>query len=475
MKNNEKLLNIIGEVDEQLVPDLAPKKRSKAKWFALGGGVCAAALVGVLALNNLGGDEIPVSPNVPDTSEATTDVADTTEPVQTSTTTTATTPNIVEMTPVTEESTITAPTDEEYAEILVNHRIYPEYSLPVFTDDGLAVIDAEMQFGGMGMGGIWMYDISEYDMPNPWTEELQLERLPVFHNMAYTEQIGGTPIYLDAETMSVMAENTAASLGMTVDSVETQMLSEIIGNPLEDLGLTDAPYRVMAQCSGGDFGGASIDVYGDGKIKVEFTEPLSLPADYRFNYNTESDEEGEKTAAYVTELLKGLLQFDDPVSFSYNDRNIRYEAGRDYCAYDRSEDIVQDILNFNLCSARICPNDDGKLWLIWLNNALCSADYMGDYPIISEPEARALLLEHCYISPSTASKIDEQDIVKVELIYRSNDEYLLPYYRYYVDTSDEWQGDPDFLGDMREFSPCYVPAVSAEYLSDMTLWDGALN
>lgn len=475
MKKNEKLLEIIGEADEQLVPEIEPtKSSSKAKWFALGGGICAAALVGVLAVHNMNNDKIPVSPDVPDTSEMTVEVMESVEPVQTTTSVTDK--------PVTEEPTFSEEvselpvlTDEEYAEILENHRIYPEYVLPESSDDGLEMLIADIGFGAMGMGGIWMYDISEYDMPNPWTEELQLDSLPVFRNLAYTEQIGGAPVYLTEDVMSLMAENTAASLGMTTDSIETQMLSDIIGNPLEDLGLTDAPYRVVGECSGGSFGGATIDVYGDGRIKVKFTEPISLPNGYRFNYNTESDEEGERSAAYVTELLRGLLQFDDPVSFSYNDRNIYYEAGRDYCAYDRSDDIVQDILNFNLCSAKLCPNDEGKLWLIWLNNALCAADYMGDYPIISQAEARALLLENGYISASTSSKIDEQDIAKVELIYRSSDEYILPYYCYFVDTSDEWQGDPDFLGEMREFSLCYVPAVSAEYLSDIALWDGSIN
>ena len=46
MKNREILLDVIGDTDEKLIPDLSPKRKPNRilKWAAVGG-VCAAAVI----------------------------------------------------------------------------------------------------------------------------------------------------------------------------------------------------------------------------------------------------------------------------------------------------------------------------------------------------------------------------------------------------------------------------------------------
>jgi len=105
---------------------------------------------------------------------------------------------------------------------------------------------------------------------------------------------------------------------------------------------------------------------------------------------------------------------------------------------------------------------------------LTCSEYLGDYPIITEEEARELLLNGNCIPAVSSDNIEEKDIVKVELIYRT-DEYIQPYYRYYVDTTDSSLLDAERRGDMKEYCLYHVPAVSSEFLEELTVWDGIFN
>lgn len=69
MKNREILMDVIGDVDEKLVPSVSEKakKRSVAKWVALGGACAAAVIAAVIFLPKLGADVL--SSSKPDSSE----------------------------------------------------------------------------------------------------------------------------------------------------------------------------------------------------------------------------------------------------------------------------------------------------------------------------------------------------------------------------------------------------------------------
>lgn len=64
MKNKDILLDVIGDTDEKLVPELTVKKKKSniVKWSALGG-VCAAAVIACIAILPKAGDDTVISPS----------------------------------------------------------------------------------------------------------------------------------------------------------------------------------------------------------------------------------------------------------------------------------------------------------------------------------------------------------------------------------------------------------------------------
>lgn len=403
MNNKEILLDVIGDTSPELIPDISPKKKKRRaiKWAAAGVGICAAAVIACIAIFP-GGEKSSVN-------------------------------------------------------------ISPYSGLPQISGSkkaGSEKISSEITFGAMGYEALMVYDISELDTPNPWSEDSGITELPVFRNLAYTGNEGGrTALYLTEEQMTGIAENTASSLNTDITQTEIVYLRDFMMNVPERF--YDGVYSVEAECSDK----TKITVYGGGKIRIDF-DGRSLPGEYSFTYSETSGEEAEATLKYLTEEYSSVLAFGEPACYSYADRSYFGEESRSYYVYDASGDTVQDILNYNLSNAQFCPDDYGNLMCIWLDNAFCSAEYLGDYPIISSDDAKALLLADSYISTVpdeyiNGGSIAEDDIAKSELVYRTyNAEYYQPYYKFYVELDASGFEIDDGLHDYGIF---YVPAVEAEY------------
>ncbi|MBQ8333146.1 MAG: hypothetical protein IJX93_05175, partial [Clostridia bacterium] len=60
----------------------------------------------------------------------------------------------------------------------------------------------------------------------------------------------------------------------------------------------------------------------------------------------------------------------------------------------------------------------------------------------------------------------------VELMYRTTDRYVMPYYKFYVRIEE---GDNCNFEGEKMWAIYYVPAVSSEYLDESTFWDGSFN
>ena len=154
MKNNELLLETIGEIDEKLVPELdseAKRKSISIKRIAVIGAAAAAvtALVCVtlpmLSRNN----------NKP------------------------------------------------------KHEFIDTGEREIF--EGKEKISPELDNGAMGMGfeGLMAYDISELDEPSVWAEEMEIEHLPVYRNTALDAEI-------PEEYQRERAERIALALGTEI-------------------------------------------------------------------------------------------------------------------------------------------------------------------------------------------------------------------------------------------------------------------
>lgn len=404
MKNRDILLEVIGDTDEKLVPDLTAKKKKSSilKWATLGG-MCAAAVFCAVLLPKFNQDHNTISPygTLPQT--------------------------------------------------------YDESIKP-----GEERIKSNVIFGGMGFEGLMAYDISELDTPNPWTPDSGLTSMPVYRNLAYNDVY--IKVCLSEDQMKEIAQNTASLLKTKISDMKVTYVRDFVQGVYGEI--LNGVYSVDAKC-GND---STITVYGDGQIRILF-DNNHLPADLSFTYRQTTAEQAQETLKYLANEYAGLLGFDAPEYFSYADRTYSGEEIRSYFIFNRSQNMVQSILNYNLSCAQFAPNDSGDLMCIWLNNPYCSSEYIGDYPIISETDAKNALLSGSYYSSVPkdyirGGKISESDIAKTELVYRNNsEEYYQPYYKFYVELDTTAF---NMAENLKNYGIFYVPAVEADYLDDFT-------
>ena len=420
MKTNEMLLYAIGEVDPRYIPDLTPKKAAfpLKRWAAVGGGIAAALLIGFVALR-IGGLRAPVGTETP---------ADHT-------------PDMSDGGP--EDSWENGPSGEQD----------PAGGLPKIT--------AELTTGDMGFEGYMAYSVDELENGNPWRGiPADTEALPVYENLLYSEHADPV-LYETEEELRGAAETAAERLGMTVLSLEVQTMGEIRGTEY-----TERPTGASAECEG-DFGAATVYVSNAGMIRTQFSDPLPFGS------------EEEKSAAM--DILSAYLGYRDAVIAESGDRDIYGVRSRQYRVYEDSSDPVQKLLNYSIAVSRLYETDDGAgLGTVWKYPGIDVLKFLGDYPVIGEDEARAMLLNGEYLTTVPAdtlpeSGITEDRIDRVELVYRTGprDKYIEPYFRFLVRLRE---GFPASAAEgLSNWGAYYVPAVRTEYLAEIPVWDGSFN
>ncbi|MBR5177987.1 MAG: hypothetical protein IKW90_04180 [Lachnospiraceae bacterium] len=343
--------------------------------------------------------------------------------------------------------------------------ISPYVNLPQIgnsnTKSGTDKINPTIRFGEMGFEGLMAYDISELDTPNPWNPDLKLSSLPVYRNLAYNDF--GEMVYLSEEQIREIAKNTASALKVDVIDTKITYVKDFEQGEVPD-EILKSIYRIDVNCSDN----TTITVYGDGQIRIEF-ERNTLPSGYNFSHNSTSKEEAQKVMDYLSDKYGSLLHYDNALCFSIADRSFSGVENRSYYVYDRSDEPVQSILNYNLSFSKFAPDDNGDLLCIWLNNPLCVSEYLGDYPIISVDEATEQLMNGKYFSSVPGDyirngRISKEGIAKIELVYRNNKvEYYQPYYKYYVELDSAAFNMADGL---KNYGIFYVPAIDSEFLEE---------
>lgn len=423
----ERILNMLSEVDETYIAQAADVKRPPAWHRYLGWGMTAACAVIALCicLRSLTvGVNKPAEPGTPGNGIQTADPS---------------------------AASQTTPGSSEAEE------------LPILT--------ARFESGAMGFEGLLYYDISEAEDANPWTEEHAPASLPVYRNPAYTDS-SGLSVFLSDEAMLELAEQTAVALGASVDHTEFHRVHDIIDYSIEGLSGTEA-YNLTAETAFGE-----ITVYGNGQIRIFFSEPVILPEEYSFTYSHTTDDEAFDVIRYLTERYSGLCSFEKITADTGGDYTYYGDRIRFYGAYDGGGDLTQQILSYHFNRISFGPDDDGNLFVIWLGNLLTGAQKAGDYPLISADTARSFLLsgESITTVPDDyllGGTITETQIAKTELVYRTGNtsELFMPYYRFYVELTN-FQTQTEGLTC---YGMYYVPAVSGEYLSDFPVWDGQFH
>lgn len=319
--------------------------------------------------------------------------------------------------------------------------------------------------GAMGFEGIICYDIDEIDNGNPWREDMVFSTLPVFENRAYHS--AGEPVGLKESAILERLETICTV--MELDTMEREY--ERNGE------------RVISITAGA--GGVTVKAYANGEITINFEDGLTLPEYLHFTLSDTSHQEAEEVMEYFTQQFSELINFEKPktvLSGNYivydnysQDGNylMKSRFQRSYMLYEGAGDDMEDLLNYKMNFVEFYPDEEGRLSLIRINDALSCADKLGDYPIITVTEARDCLLNGNYITSVPYEIEDETLIRKVELVYRSSalEKKLMPYYRFYVEL-------PDYMpkeNGPTTFGAYYVPAVMSEYISNMSLFDGSTN
>lgn len=334
----------------------------------------------------------------------------------------------------------------------------PEIPLtPIQTDLAILTVPIE-QDGGMGYEAMMAYDISDLENGNPWQENMELETLPVFENAT---PVGNTGIRqgkgLTAREMTVLAEETASKLGLTINST-TVHPSEA---ELKKTGqVSSEVVSVVVQV-----GDAKITVDRTGMISVFFGTARDVPEGLYFGHGSAVDtvdKAKETTLALVKEYRKSVALTNPALKvwsdYTYSgERNWRFEA------YEGRGTIIDRILNYNFNTIEFGPDDERKLLLIRINHTNLSQK-IGDYPIISATEAKDLLLQGHYLTTVPEGFPGKDYVKKVELIYRKqiSCEVFMPFFKFYVEM-------PTMQLDngLKTYGVYYVPAVQSEYLSGL--------
>ncbi len=399
MKEN-RLLNILGQVDEEYIAEAVPggrKKRSLAwlRWVA-----AAAACFGLVVYGR-----VLMKP-----------VGDTTGSVGPST-----------VAPKIENEGNLVDSEEESAE-----------EVPSIVADLPGESTSEREGEAMGFEAVMCYSADELENGNPWRENMELETLPVFKNGSYDPSGASVPVGLSEQEMMEIAAESALTLRVEILSTDSTE-DKVVGN-------TDS---------------GKLTVFADGTLMYEPAETIELPEEYRIAFDDATEPEAKAVMEYLAEQYATILDYKNPVIAMSGDYSFSGDYTRRCRIYDAGESVVESMLNYWFNYGQFLLDDDGKLWMIRIFDALCKAETIGDYPLISLREARDKLLNGQYETNVPMAVQGEEYIAKVELCYRpgSMEEYLLPYYRFYVELQDMDEEQMTFANGLKTYGIYYVPAI----------------
>lgn len=323
---------------------------------------------------------------------------------------------------------------------------------------------------GMGFEGYMAYSADELVNGNPWSPGAQLSSLPVFTNAAPRDMSGKFGGGLSQSEMEAEARRAAEALGFEILSIKP-LPGEAEKKAANEKDAAEAgPARldgVSAETSGG-----GIDVRPDGAVTVWLEPPVALPPQYSFTYHNTSYAEAEATLGYLAKQYAALAAMEAPTAdVGGGDYTFSGEQGYSFNLYEGAKSLEERILGYHFNRVTFSQTEDGQLFIIRLTRTTLTQK-LGDYPIISEAEAQSLLEAGHYLTTVPEAMPGAAYIAKCELVYRSGvmEEVFMPYYRFYVEIPGMEQEN-----GLKTYGAYYVPAVAAEYLEALPLWDGSFN
>ncbi len=315
---------------------------------------------------------------------------------------------------------------------------------------------------GYGFEGYLAYDISELENGNPWNEKMVFEALPVFKNNSFNE-VGIAYPGIGEETMLKKLNSITGGEHGEIEYSRVGDFSSGSGIP------DDFVDRIEV-----DFGNCTIEIQSNGTVVSTYNgfDGEELPDDISFTHTETSEGDAYRAISYICQNYCDFLDKGNTTFVTSGDYTFDGEFSRNYRIYDFSGDEISDMLNFAFNEIQLAPNDEGKLMLIRVNDKLSCAEKIGDYPIISTEEAKDMLLDGGYITTAPYEMPGKKYIAKAELVYRSGigENIWMPYYRFLVELPEMEQEN-----GLKNFGAYYVPAVKAEFITGLPLWNGSFN
>lgn len=329
----------------------------------------------------------------------------------------------------------------------------------------------EANGAGFGMEAVMVREESEL-VPTAWpvSSGETPASLPVYEN-ARPADVTGARTYTEEE-LCTLARQTAQALGLAVESVEvspTEEQRQATLERFEEAGLLPseedtpeaaaekqaqldynlAPDSAAAVCTNG----AVVTASRTGTVRVELAEgfdaaPYTQDAQaYAAAVQRLADEYG---AAFGMQAPQAAVQADYTVEGNVHLTNF---------VWDAAASPAQQLLFASCGRLSFSAGESGAI----LYEQPQPGRALGEYALISESEARAMLLQGQCLTSVPYAVESEADIAAVELCYREGSEVYAPWYRFWVKLPEEAQ--QNCAPGCTVYGAYYVPAVRGEYIA----------
>ena len=309
-------------------------------------------------------------------------------------------------------------------------------------------------------------------LPTAWPgqgEEMP-DALTVYRN-ARPADVTGARTYTEEE-LCTMARQTAQALGLAVESVEvspTEEQRQATLERFEEAGLMPseedtpeaaaekqaqleynlAPSWATAVCTDG----AVITASRGGGVRIELSGGFDAALD---------GGDVQAYAAAVQQLADEYgtaLGMQAPQAAVQADYTFEGTLHLTHFVWDAAASPAQQLLFASCGRLSFSGGESGAI----LYEQPQPGQALGEYPLVSESEARAMLLQGQCLAGAPYAVQSEADIAAVQLCYREGSEVYAPWYRFWVKLPEEAQ--QNCAPGCTVYGAYYVPAVRGEYIA----------
>lgn len=310
---------------------------------------------------------------------------------------------------------------------------------------------------GMGYMAYEAYDFSELKNSNPWSEDMEIEYLPVYKNPWELDGMFTSPIR-DEEAMWEELYRIAELLDIDTDNA---VIKDSRVSPEDDshlyISLETEAIRMEVDET------MDVSIFFDEKVVIPNVE---VTEGYENDY-----EDHLKMAEYLAEQYSFLLDMENPqIEVGGGGRSFSGTQNWWISIFEGAGDTIEErLVNYFFRNVNFSA-DNGQLSHIGFDE-VTKADKVGDYPIISLEKAREKLAKGEYLTSVPYDMPGLDYVAGVELVYDTHilQDYYVPYYEFYVEIKQDSQEAAN-LG-LKCYGVYLVPAVEEQYLYFTDNWD----